>query len=44
MCSLIRRGRLNGDVFPAEIKPSLFIHGGHDGVEGPLDVDQPSRL
>ena len=33
-----------GDIFPAEIKPSLFIQGGHDRVKGPLDVDQPSRL
>ena len=30
--------------FPWVFKPSLFIHGSHDGVESPLDVDQPSRL
>ena len=30
--------------FPRVLKPSLFIHGSHDGVESPLDVHQPSCL
>jgi hypothetical protein len=38
MCSLVRRGRLSGDVFPAEIKPELKLSVS-DSVPNSIDGD-----